>query len=96
MQCCSKNRIFTNITGIDINVIMFKVSQTEFGERLGVSRDVIKNIELNLLARPEQKISLFKLICREFSVSEEWLLNGTQVKCLQPKKPNTEHSLTGS
>lgn len=54
-----------------------KMSQTAFGERLGVSRDVIKNIELNALAKPEQKLSLLKLICKEFSISEEWLLNGT-------------------
>ena len=39
-----------------------KMSQTAFGERLGVSRSVINNIELNVLARPEQKLSLYKLI----------------------------------
>ena len=54
-----------------------KMSQEVFAERLGVSRSVIKNIELNALARPEQKLPLIKLICKEFSVSEEWLLNGT-------------------
>lgn len=54
-----------------------KMSQAAFGERLGVSRDVIKNIELNALAKPEQKLSLLKLICKEFNVSEDWLLNGT-------------------
>ncbi|MGN0393865.1 MAG: helix-turn-helix domain-containing protein [Coprococcus sp.] len=54
-----------------------KMSQTAFGEKLGVSRSVINNIELNVLARPEQKLSLMKLICKEFNVNEEWLLNGT-------------------
>lgn len=53
-----------------------KMSQTAFGQQLGVSRDVIKNIELNVLAKPEQKLSLLKLICKEFSVNEEWLLYG--------------------
>lgn len=53
------------------------MSQTEFGEHLGVSRSVIKNIELNVLARPEQKLSLIKLMCKEFNISEDWLLNGT-------------------
>lgn len=53
-----------------------RLSQTAFGERLGVSRSVINNIELDALARPEQKLSLIKLICKEFSVSEDWLLNG--------------------
>ncbi len=60
------------------------LSQTEFGERLGVSRSVIKNIELNALARPDQKLSLIKLICKEFSVNEEWLLNGNGSIFIEP------------
>ena len=52
------------------------LSQEAFGERLGVSRSVIKNIELDALARPDQKLSLIKLICKEFSISEDWLLYG--------------------
>lgn len=59
------------------------MSQTEFGKRLGVSRSVVKNIELDALARPDQKLSLIKLMCKEFSVSEEWLLNGTGPMLLQ-------------
>lgn len=54
-----------------------KMSMEVFGKCLGVSRDTINNIELNRLARPDQKMSLYKLICSEFGVSEEWLLNGT-------------------
>lgn len=61
-----------------------KLSQTEFGEKLGVSRTVIKNIELNVLARPDQKLSLYKLICSTFNVNEEWLLNGTEPMFAQP------------
>lgn len=53
-----------------------KMSQAVFGAKLGVNRDVINNIEGNRLAKPEQKLSLFKLICSEFNVSEDWLLNG--------------------
>ena len=60
------------------------LSQTEFGEKLGVSRSVIKNIELDALARPDQKLSLIKLMCKEFSVSEEWLLNGTEPMFIEP------------
>lgn len=52
------------------------MSMDAFGARLGVSRDVINNIEHNRLARPDQKISLIKLMCKEFSVNEEWILNG--------------------
>ena len=52
------------------------LTQTEFGERLGVSLSVINNIEYNRLSRPDQKLSLIKLMCKEFGVNEEWLLTG--------------------
>ena len=53
-----------------------KLSQEQFGEKLGVSRSVIKNMELDLLARPEQKEPIIKLICKTFNVSYEWLTTG--------------------
>lgn len=52
------------------------LSQEAFGKRLGVSRSVINNIERNCLARPDQKLSLIKLMCKEFNINEEWLLHG--------------------
>ena len=52
------------------------LSRRAFGERLGVSESVIANIELNRLARPEQKDPLYKLICKEFHLNEKWLLTG--------------------
>lgn len=52
------------------------LSQAEFGEKLGVSRSVINNIERNALARPEQKLSLIKLMCSVFNVNERWILDG--------------------
>lgn len=54
------------------------MTQNEFAERLGVTRSVISNIELNRLAKPEQKTSLIKLISKEFGINEEWLLNGIE------------------
>lgn len=66
------------------------MSQTDFGERLGVNRDVIGNIELNRLVRPEQKLSLLKLICKEFSVNEEWLMNGTEPMFIEPDTFNLD------
>lgn len=60
------------------------LSQTEFGKRLGVSRSVINNIELDALARPDQKLSLIKLMSKEFNVNEEWLLNGTEPMFQEP------------
>lgn len=61
-----------------------KLTQEDFGSRLGVSRDTIGNIELNRLARPDQKLSLIKLICKEFSVNEDWLLNGNEPMFVEP------------
>ncbi len=53
-----------------------KLTQENFGEILGVNRSVIKNIELNVLARPDQKEPLYKLICKTFNVNYEWLTTG--------------------
>lgn len=60
------------------------LSQTEFGERLGVSRSSINNIERNALAKPEQKMPLYKLICSTFNVREEWLLDGIEPMYIEP------------
>lgn len=50
--------------------------KTLFGERLGVSRDVISNIEYNRLKNPKQKEPIIKLICSTFGVNEIWLRSG--------------------
>lgn len=52
------------------------LSQAQFGERLGVSRDVISNIEYNRLKNPKQKEPVIKLICSTFGVNEIWLRSG--------------------
>ncbi len=52
------------------------MSRRVFGEKLGVSESVIVNIEYDRLKRPDQKESLYKLICKEFNVNEEWLRTG--------------------
>ena len=50
-----------------------KLSQREFGERLGVSRDVISNIEYERV----QPKDLFLLhICQMYRVNEHWLKTG--------------------
>lgn len=61
-----------------------KLTQEDFGSRLEVSRDIIGNIELNRLARPDQRLSLIKLICKEFFVNEDWLLNGNEPMLVEP------------
>ncbi len=50
-----------------------KLSQREFGEKLGVSRDVISNIEYG---RVPPKDLLLRHICQIYKVNEEWLQTG--------------------
>lgn len=50
-----------------------KLSQTEFGERVGVSRSVIKNIENELV---EPKDLFIKQVCKEYRVNFMWLTMG--------------------
>lgn len=52
------------------------ISQAEFGKRVGISRDAVNNIENGRLKRPEQKEPLYRLICTEFGISEQWLRTG--------------------
>ncbi len=49
------------------------LSQREFGERLGVSRDVISNIEYG---RVPPRDLLLKHICEVYNIREEWLRTG--------------------
>lgn len=50
-----------------------KLSQREFGEKLGVSRDVISNIEYE---RVQPKELLLRHICELYQVNEHWLETG--------------------
>ncbi len=49
------------------------LSQREFGERLGVSRDVISNIEYG---RVQPRELLLRHICELYNVNENWLRSG--------------------
>lgn len=51
----------------------YNLSQREFGERIGVSRDVISNIEYGRVA---PKDLIVKQVCKEYNVNEEWLRTG--------------------
>lgn len=57
------------------------LSRAAFGEKLGVSGDVINNLERG---RVEPKDHIIKLICAEYSVNEEWLRYGTGAMYIQP------------
>ena len=50
------------------------ISRARFGQRIGVSGDVINNLERG---RVEIKEYILKLICSEFNVNESWLRDGT-------------------
>ena len=50
-----------------------KVSQKAFGEELGVSRDVMANIENNRVIPND---TFLQLLCTKYNVSEEWIRTG--------------------
>lgn len=50
-----------------------KLSQKEFGEKLGVSRDVVSNAELG---RVDMKPIFVSHLCSTFNVNESWLRTG--------------------
>lgn len=50
------------------------MNQSDFAQKLSISRSAICKIESGENSPSEQTISL---ICREFNVNEEWLRNGT-------------------
>ncbi len=56
----------------DVRVAL-KLSQEEFGRRLGVTRGAVTNIEFN---KTEPKPLFVELLCREFDVNETWLRTG--------------------
>ncbi|MBS6211933.1 MAG: helix-turn-helix transcriptional regulator [Clostridiales bacterium] len=49
------------------------LTMEEFGKRLGVTRTAISNIESGNRNVTEQ---MFKSVCREFKVTEDWLRTG--------------------
>lgn len=60
-----------------------KLSQTEFGERIGVSRGVIKNIDdKNVQAKP----LLIQQICKEYHVNRTWLETGEGEMLIEPTR----------
>lgn len=52
----------------------FKLTQTEFGERVGVKGNTVTGYETGIRTPSE---AVVKAICREFGCSEEWLRTGS-------------------
>lgn len=55
------------------------LTMEEFGERVGVTRSAISNIESGRRNVSEQ---IIKAICREFAVREDWIRNGEGIPML--------------
>lgn len=60
-----------------------KLTQKEFGEKIGVSGDTISSIEKGKRNLTERNISL---ICEKFDVNEEWLREGKGEMFCQDEK----------
>lgn len=61
------------------------LSGEKFGERLGITRSAVSNIESGNRALTEQVILA---ICREYNVNEEWLRNGNGEMFIETKSDN--------
>lgn len=57
------------------------LTQAAFGQRIGLSRDVINNLERG---RVDAKDHIIKLICDEYQVREDWLRTGSGPVYIQP------------
>lgn len=59
-----------------------KVTQTDFGKRLGVAREVITSYEIGRVIPPEPTI---RLIATTFNVNYQWLKDGIGPMYLPPE-----------
>ena len=69
------------------------LTQRQFGERLGVSRDVIGNLECG---RVKPRSTLLRHICECFGVQEEWLYygKGEMFAASYPKQKKADEALS--
>lgn len=70
--------------------INFDLSQQDFGASLGVSRDVINNVERSRTKKVPD--SLLKLICATYNINYGWLMSG---KGEMSPPPEEENSIIG-
>lgn len=69
-----------------------KLSQKEFGEKLGVSRDVVSNAELG---RVDMKPIFVSHLCSTFNVNETWFRTGEGEMFLPEDRDNALMSWVG-
>lgn len=68
------------------------LTQTDFGEKIGVKGNTITNYETGL-RNPTDAVVLS--ICREFSVNEDWLRTGNGKMFLETKKDDLISKMLG-
>ena len=68
------------------------LNQTDFAKRISVSRSAVCKMESGENSPSEQTI---KLICREFSVNENWLRTGNETMFLESKKNDLISKMLG-
>ena len=68
------------------------LNQTDFAKRISVSRSAVCKMESGENSPSEQTI---KLICREFSVNENWLRNGVGEMFLKRTKDDEISEMLG-
>ncbi len=69
------------------------ITQEEFSQRLGTTRNTITNYEANRRAPMDATI---KSICREFDVNEEWLRTGEGEMFTQMSRTDEISAFVGS
>lgn len=73
MNLNNKEVIVTVYNRIKLVRKSLRLTQTEFGNRLGISRDVVSNLEGN---RVPPKVPFIKHLCEIFNIHEEWIYTG--------------------
>lgn len=70
-----------------------QLSQSEFGKRIGVSRDVIANLENGRVAISD---TLLDHLCEIYGVNEEWVKNGSGEMFIRKDKQEEISKFLGS
>lgn len=68
-----------------------KLSQPDFGKRLGVSRDVIANIDRDAV---EPKMIFLEHLCQVYKVNPDWLLHGEGEMFVDSPEDNEKDELS--
>lgn len=69
------------------------MTRSAFGDKLGISGDVVNNLERGRVEIKEDRI---KLICSVFDVNEEWLRTGNGEMFIEPDRENQLMAWAGS